>query len=118
MMVQPKNHDSKSLRICVDFRGLNKWTLINPFPTPFADEIINEIMGNECYSFTNKFSRYNQVPIAIEYQPNTTFIFKFGSFSHRLMPFGLKISPVVFSMIAVKDFQEYIYKMMVFYFDK
>jgi hypothetical protein len=43
MVVQPKKHDSKKLRIYVDFRGLNKLTLTYPFPMPFADEIINEV---------------------------------------------------------------------------
>jgi hypothetical protein len=64
MVVQPKKHDPKKLRICVDFRGLNKLTLTNPFPTPFTDEIINEVAVHECYSFTNGFSGYNQVHIA------------------------------------------------------
>jgi hypothetical protein len=71
MVVQPKKHDPKKLRICVDFRGLNKLTLTDPFPTPFVDEIINEVTGHECYSFTYGFSGYNQVPIAKEDQPKT-----------------------------------------------
>jgi hypothetical protein len=63
MVVQPKNHDPKKLRIYVDFKGLNKLTLMDPFPIPFTNEIINEVVGHECYSFTDEFSRYNQVPI-------------------------------------------------------
>ena len=59
MVVQPKKHDPEKLRVCVDFRWLNKVTLIDPFPTPFADEIINEVVGHECYSFIDGFSRYN-----------------------------------------------------------
>jgi hypothetical protein len=110
MVVQPKKHDPKKIRICIDFRGLNKMTLTDPFPTPFADEIINEVMGHECYSFTDGFSGYNQVPIAKEDQPKTTFVSKFGSFSYRVIPFGLKNAPAVFSRIVVKAFQEYIYK--------
>ena len=48
---------------------------------------------------------------------NTTFICEFGSFSYKVMPFGLKNAPVVFSRIVVKTFQEYIYKTMEVYFD-
>jgi hypothetical protein len=43
-----------------------------PIPTPFVDEIINEVMRHECYSFTDGFSGYNQVPIAKEDQEKTT----------------------------------------------
>jgi hypothetical protein len=87
------------------------------FPTSFTEEIINEFAGYECYSFTDGFSGYNQVPIAKEDQPNMIFVSEFGSFSYRVMPFGMKNSREVFLRIVVKSFQEYIYKMMVVYFD-
>ena len=64
MVVQPKKHDPTKLRICVDFHELNKVTLTVPFLTPYANEILNEVTGHECYSFTYGFSVYNQVPIA------------------------------------------------------
>ena len=47
MVVQPKKHDPKKLRICVDFRWLNRVTITYRFPTPFADEIINGVVGHE-----------------------------------------------------------------------
>ena len=74
MVVQPKNHDPKKLRVCVDYRCLNKATKIVPFPTPFADENLNEVAGHECYSFTDGFLGYNQVPIAKEDQHKTTYV--------------------------------------------
>ena len=64
MVVQPKKHDRMKLRVCVDYRELNKFTLTDPFPTPYADEILNEVAGHECYSIIDGFSGYNQVPIA------------------------------------------------------
>ena len=66
MVVQPKKHDLTRLRICVDFRELNKVILTGPFPTPYADEILNQVAGHECYSFTDGFLVYNQVLIAKE----------------------------------------------------
>ena len=117
MVVQPKKHYLTRLRICVEFRELNKVTLTNPFSTPFADEILNEVAGNECYSFTNGFSGYNQVPILKEDQKKMTFVCEFGFFAYKFMPFFLKNAPAVFSRIVVKAFQEYIYKTMILYFD-
>ena len=64
MVVQPKKHDPTRLRSCVEFRELNKVTLTDPFPTPYVDEILNEVAGDECYLFTDGFLGYNQVPIA------------------------------------------------------
>ena len=59
VVVQPKKHDPTRLRICVDFRELNKVTLTDTFPTPYADEILNEVARHECYSFTDGFIGYN-----------------------------------------------------------
>ena len=117
MVFQPKKHAPTKLRICVDFRDLNKVTLTNPFPTPYAEEILNEVVGHECYSFTYGFLGYNQVPIAKEDQKKTTFLCEFASFSYRVMPFGLKNTRAVFSRIVVKTFQEYIYKTKAVYFN-
>jgi hypothetical protein len=117
MVVQPKKHDPKKLIICIDFRGLNKQILMDLFPTPFIDKIINEVVGHECYSFIDVFSGYNQVPIAKEDQPNMTFVSEFGSFAYMVVPFGLKNAPTIFSRIVVKAFQEYIYNTIVVYFD-
>ena len=52
MVVQTKKHKPKNLRVCVDFIWLNKLTLTNLFPTLFANEIIDEVVGHKCYSFT------------------------------------------------------------------
>jgi len=84
----------------------------NPFPTPFANEI-----GHECYSFTDGFWGYNQVPIVEEDDEKKTFVSDFSSFAYTIMPFGLKNAPTVFSKTVVKAFQEYIYKTMVVDFD-
>ena len=117
MVMQPKKHDPTKLRISIDFRELNKVTLTDPFPIPYADEILNEFTGHECYSFTDGFSSYSQVPIAKEDQKKMTFVCEFGSFAYKVMPFGLKSTPIVFSRIVVKTVQEDIYKTMAIYFD-
>ena len=58
-----------------------------------------------------------RVPLAKEDQKKMTVICEFGSFSYKVMPFGLKNAPTVFSRIVVKTFHEYIYKTMAVYFD-
>ena len=91
MVVQPKKHDSTKLRICVDFREMNKFTLTDPFPTPFVDEILNKVIGHECYSFTDGFSRYNQVSIGKEDKKKTTFVYEFSSFAYKVFHLVLRI---------------------------
>lgn len=110
MVVQPRKHDPKKPRACADFIWLIKVTLIDPFWTPFTYDIINEVVGHECYSFTDGFSGYNEIPIEKEDQHKTTFVCEFGSFSYKVMPFVLKNAPTIFYVIVIKSFQEYLYK--------
>ncbi|KAH9296608.1 hypothetical protein KI387_040196, partial [Taxus chinensis] len=48
------------IRICVDYRDLNAVCVIDPFPTPFTEEILEGVAGHEIYSFTDGFSGYHQ----------------------------------------------------------
>ena len=45
------------IRICVDLRKLNEACLHDPFPTPFTDEVLENVGGQEVYSFTDRFFR-------------------------------------------------------------
>ena len=45
--------------ICIDLRKLNDSFLHNPFLTPLTDEVIENVEGQEVYSFTDGFSGYH-----------------------------------------------------------
>ncbi len=53
-MVVPRKNGK--LRICVDFRKLNKTTKKDLYPLPFFAEVLNTIVGHEAYSFLNGYS--------------------------------------------------------------
>ena len=57
---------SWEVRICVDLRKLNDACLHDPFPAPFIDEVLENVGGQEMYSFTDGFSGYHQIRIAKE----------------------------------------------------
>ena len=64
MVVHEKNKGG--IRISVDLRKLNDFCLHYPFPTSFIDEVLENVGGQETYSFTNGFSGYHQIRIALE----------------------------------------------------
>jgi hypothetical protein len=72
------------------FCDLNKACPKDNFPTPFIDQIIDECVGCEFFSFMDGFLGYNQIQINPEDQHKTTFICPWGTFSYKKMPFGLK----------------------------
>jgi len=101
----------------VDLRKLNDTCVHNPFPTPFIDEVLENVGRQEAYSFTDGFSGYHQTKIALEDRRNTTFVTEWGCFQYTVMPFELKNAPTIFSHIVVVAFKEYIHKFLEVYLD-
>lgn len=58
IVIQDKK-DSNEIWVCVDYRILNNACIPDPFPTPFSDEVLDNVGGNEAYSFTDGFSGYH-----------------------------------------------------------
>jgi hypothetical protein len=61
MVVQDKK--TRGIIICVDLRKLNDACMHDPFPTPFTDEVLENVGGQEAYSFNDGFSGYHQINI-------------------------------------------------------
>jgi hypothetical protein len=59
MAVQDKK--TGEIKIYIDLRKLNDAFLHDPFPTPFTDKVIDNVGGQEVYSFTDGLSRYYQI---------------------------------------------------------
>jgi hypothetical protein len=89
-----------------------------PFPTPFTDKVLEQVVGKESYSFTDGFSGYHQVRIVEEDKRNTTFITKWGSFAYNVIPFILKNAPAFFSQILIAAFREFIQKFIEVYMEE
>jgi len=63
IVIQNKK-DAMEIRVCVDYRNINNAYVHNPFPTPFNDEVLDNVAGNKTYSFIDGFWSYHQVRIA------------------------------------------------------
>jgi len=94
IMVVPKKNGK--LRICVDFRKLNKATKKDPYPLPFCDEVLNIIIGYETYSFLDGYLGYHQISIAFKDRYKRTFVIDWGAFVWMVMSFGVKNGPPTF----------------------
>jgi len=62
--IVPVNKKQGTIRVCVDYRDINRACPKDNFPTPFIDQLIDECAGSEMYSFMDGFSGYNQINIA------------------------------------------------------
>ncbi len=88
IVVVPKKNGK--LKICVDFKKLNKATKKYLYPLPFSNEILNMIARYESYSFLDGYLRYHQIFIIPEDRYKITFVINWGAFVWMVMSFGVK----------------------------
>ena len=62
------------VRICVDYRDLNKACLKDDFPLPYIDVLIENTAACTMYSFIDGFFGYNQILMPIIDKVKTSFI--------------------------------------------
>lgn len=74
--IVPVSKPDKSIRVCTDFRDLNKACPKDDFPLPNIDIIVDMIVGYERYSLMDDFFGYNQIKIALEDQEKTMFTYE------------------------------------------
>jgi hypothetical protein len=84
--------DSRKIRVCIDFRDLNRATLKDKYPMPIADMLVNDALGHRVISFLDGNASCNQIFMVEEDLPKTAFICPgfVGLFEWVVMTFGLK----------------------------
>ena len=71
--VIPVLKKDENVRMCVDFRDLNKACPKEDFPLPYIDVLMDNMVRNALMSFMDGFSGYNQIKIAPKNMTRTTF---------------------------------------------
>ena len=91
-----------SIRVCCDFRRLNRISVFDAECMPTADEIFAQLSGCNYFSKFDLSKGYWQVPMKESDKDYTAFTTHRGLFRFMVMPFGLVNAPATFSRIMRK----------------
>ena len=111
----PKNDDK--VRVCIDFRDLNKANPKDDFPLPHIDLLVDSTAGHSMLSFMDGFLGYNKILMALEDMEKATFITEWGTYCYRVMPFGLKKVGATYQRVTTTLFHDMMHRDVEVYVD-
>ena len=106
-----------TLRLCIDYRQLNKMTIKNRYPLPRIDDLFDQLRGATVFSKIDLRFGYHQVRIKDEDIFKTNFRIQYGHYKFVVMPFRLTNSPVVFMCLMNNVMHTYLDKFVVVFID-
>ena len=106
-----------SLRMCIDYRGLNQVTVKNKYPLPYIEELFDQLQGARVFSKLDLRQGYYQLKIKEEDVPKTAFNTRYSHYEFLVMPFGLTNAPTAFMDLMQLVFQPYLNQFVMIFID-
>ncbi|GBG60651.1 hypothetical protein CBR_g11876 [Chara braunii] len=114
VLFAPKKKEG-TLRMCIDYRGLNAITVKNKEPLPRIDDLLDRVQGCRYFSKIDLKFGYHQIAIRPEDQHKTAFQTKYGLYEFVVMPFGLCNAHGTFQHAMNRIFHNYLDKCVIVY---
>ncbi|KAL4016280.1 hypothetical protein IC575_023927 [Cucumis melo] len=106
-----------SMRLCIDYRELNKVTVKNRYPLPRIDDLFDQLQGAIVFSKINLRLGYHQLRIKDGDVPKTTFRSRYGHYEFIVISFGLTNAPTVFMDLMNRVFREFLDTFVIVFID-
>ncbi len=78
-----------TLRLCNNYRQLNKVTVKNKYPLPKIDDLFDQLKGASVFSKIDLRSGYHQLRVKDVDVPKTAFRTQYGYYEFLVMSFSL-----------------------------
>ena len=104
ILFTPKSNGT--LRLCVDYRGLNNLTIKNRYPLPLVGESLDRLGRAKQFTKLDLTDAYHRIRIKKGDEWKTAFRTRYGHYEYCVMPFGLANAPASFQSYINKCLAE------------
>ncbi|KAL4026011.1 hypothetical protein IC575_014418 [Cucumis melo] len=105
------------MRLCIDYRELNKITIKNKYPLLRIDDLFDQLQGATVFSKIDLRSQYHQLRIKDSDVPKTIFRSRYGHYEFIMMSFGLTNALTVFMDLMNRVFREFLDTFFIVFID-
>lgn len=106
-----------TMRLCMDYRQINKVTIKNRYPLPRIDDMMDQLVDASVFSKIDLRSGYHQIRVKTEDIQKTAFRMRYGHYEYSVMLFGGTNAPGVFMEYMNWTFHPYLDKFVVVFID-
>ena len=99
---------SGDLRLCIDYRALNKINLRDNYPLPLIDDQLDSLEGKKYFSLLDLKDGFHHLDVTPDSIKLTSIVTPFGQYEYLKMPFDLKTAPATFQRFVNTAFADLI----------
>ena len=106
-----------NLRMCINYRQVNKVTVKNKYPLPRIDDLYDKLQGSSFFSTIDLRSGYHQLRVRDGDIPKTAFRTRYGHYEFLVISSNLMNAPAVFMDLMNRVFREYLESFVIVFID-
>ena len=105
------------MRLCIDYRELNKVIVRNYYPLPRIDDLFDQLQEATVFLKIDLRSGYHQLRIRDSDIPKTAFRFRYGHYEFIVMSFSLTNALAIFMDLMNRVFKDFLDTFVIVFID-